>query len=77
MALSPGWLLTNMRSLHTPYLWFIPNELKRMAHQQHCIHPPCALHLHPHPAPSSSQSPIHASLSPSSLSCSMPPLHWD
>lgn len=47
VVLSPGWLLTNVQSLHTPYLWFIPNELKCMAHQQHCIHPPCALHLHP------------------------------
>lgn len=33
--------------------------------------------LHPRPAPSSFQSSIPASLSPSSLSCSMPPLHWD
>lgn len=62
---------------HTPYFWFIPNDLKSRAHQQHCIHPPCALRLHPRLAPSSSQSSIQASLSPSSLSCSMPAFHWD
>lgn len=73
----PGWFLTSRRSLHMPYLWFVPNDLKCMFHQQHRFHPPCVLRLYPRPAPSSSRFSIQASLSPSSLSCSMPPLHWD